>query len=229
MKALQWAFWVLGLGLQGLLISTLFRGRGREFPALLAHAVCLLGTTIAEISAYLLLGKGSSAYRSYYWSAELLRQSSLFAVVVSLGVHALPSGRRAETYPGMATAGAIVVWTMSVAAYYDPDLNRWMIPVVRNLSFLTGLLTLAVWFAYTRPHMRDITRLMIAAGLGLQMTGEALGQAIRQLGLHHRFALPGSIFIVLAHFLCLFIWWRALSMEAPYATRSSDPKMMEEQ
>jgi hypothetical protein len=57
---------------------------------------------------------------------------------------------------------------------------------------------------------------MIAGGLGLQMTGEAIGQAIRQLNVSMQVSLGGSIFIVLTHFLCLFIWWRAFTLEPRY-------------
>jgi hypothetical protein len=60
-------------------------------------------------------------------------------------------------------------------------------------------------------------RLMIAGGLGLQMTGEAIGQAIRQMHLSYGVSVAGSVFIVLTHLLCLFIWWRALSVDQRYA------------
>ena len=92
--------------------------------------------------------------------------------------------------------------------------------MIRNLSFFTGVLNLGVWFAYAKSRVRDVRRLIIAAGLGLQMTGEAIGHAIRQLDLSNQVSLAASIFIVLTHFICLFLWWRALITEAdvPVAT-----------
>lgn len=216
LKVVQWAFWVIGLGLQILLTVALWQRAGRVFPALFAYILCLLATTTADILAYVVLGKSSYYYRTYYWSAELVRQSALFALVVSLAMHMLPEGRRTEAFGRMIALGGGLIWIGSVAICYTANLNTWMTTVVRNLSFFTGVLNLLAWFMFARVQPRDTQRLMIAGGLGLQMTGEAIGQAIRQLNLSRDISLGGSIFIVLTHFLCLFIWWRALSLEPRY-------------
>ena len=214
LKALQWAFWVIGLGLQVLVLSTAFHGVVREFPALFAYVVCLFGTTLADIIASQFLGKTSSSFKLYYWCAELVRQSALFAMVVSLAMHVVPSGRRNEMLTRLIALIGGAVWIGSVILCYSPHLNTWMVSVIRNLSFFTGVLNLGVWFAYARSRIRDVRRLIIAAGLGLQMTGEAIGHAIRQLNLSNQVSLAASIFIVLTHFICLFLWWRALITEA---------------
>jgi len=216
-NVVQWAFWVIGLGLQVLLTVTLSQGAGREFPALFAYILSLLATTAADILAFAFLGKASSTYRSYYWSAELVRQSVLFAMVVSLAMHVVPAGRKTEAAGRMVAIAGAVIWIGSVMIFYSPQLNTWMTAVVRNLSFFTGVLNLLVWFLFARSETRDTQRLMIAGGLGLQMTGEAIGHAVRQLNLSRDISLAGSIFVVLTHFLCLFIWWRALTLDRRYA------------
>ena len=66
--------------------------------------------------------------------------------------------------------------------------------MIRNLSFFTGVLNLGVWFAYARSRIRDTRRLIIAAGLGLQMTGEAIGHAIRQLDFSIQISLGSQHF-----------------------------------
>jgi hypothetical protein len=214
---LQWAFWAIGLGLQILLILALSQGAGRYFPTLYAYIVCLLGTTVADILAVLTLGKKSTAYLSYYWSAELVRQSVLFVLVVSLAIHVAPANRRTNAMSRMIAATAGLIWIGSVACCYSPKLNAWMTSVVRNLSFFTGVLNLVVWFLIARSEERDMQRLMIAGGLGLQMTGEAIGQAMRQMHISYEVSVVGSIFIVLTHLFCLYIWWRALSADQRYA------------
>jgi hypothetical protein len=217
LKALQWSFWLLGLGLQGAVFLTLAHGPWREFPALFAYIAALAVTTSGEILTYTLLGKTSASFKNYYWSAELLRQTALFAVVVSLAVHALPPGRKAEAYGRLLSMFALLVWIVSMATHYSPDLGKWMTSAVRNMSFATGVINLLAWFAYAKAGARDTTRLMISGGLGLQMTGEAIGQAIRQLETSTNAMLAGSIFIVITHFLCLFIWWRALAGSPKHA------------
>jgi hypothetical protein len=135
----------------------------------------------------------------------------LFVLVVSLAIHVAPIGRRTDALTRMMALAAAFIWVGSVVTCYTPSLNDWMTAVVRNLSFFTGVLNLIVWFICARSETRDTQRLMIAGGLGLQMTGEAIGQAIRQMRLGYAFTVGGSIFIVVTHLLCLFIWWRALN------------------
>src|SRR5436853_7178114 len=96
LTALQWAFWVVGVGLQVLLIVALAQGPRREFPALFAYILCLLGTTATDIIAFRLFGKRSPTYITSYWMSELVRQSALFAVVVSLALQVIPMSRRTE-------------------------------------------------------------------------------------------------------------------------------------
>jgi hypothetical protein len=213
---LQWTFWAIGLGLQILLILTLSQGAGRYFPTLYAYIVCLLGTTVADILVVQIVGSKSSSYYSYYWSAELVRQSVLFVLVVSLAMHVAPVSRRTNAMARFIALGAGAIWLGSVGICYSPSVNTWMTSVVRNLSFFTGVLNLIVWFLCARSETRDVQRLMIAGGLGLQMTGEAIGQALRQMRVSYEVTAAGSIFIVVTHLLCLFIWWRALSVDERY-------------
>ncbi|HYI91994.1 MAG TPA: hypothetical protein VEX68_00480 [Bryobacteraceae bacterium] len=214
---LQWAFWAIGLGLQIMLILTLSQGAGRYFPTLYVYIVCLLGTTVADILVVQIIGGTSPGYRHYYWSAELVRQSILFVLVVSLAIHVAPVNRRTNAMVRWMGLSAAAIWFGSVAACYSPNLNTWMTTVVRNLSFFTGVLNLIVWFLCARSQVRDPQRLLIAGGLGLQMTGEAIGQALRQMRVSYEVSAAGNIVIVATHLLCLFIWWRALSIDERYA------------
>jgi len=218
---LQWVFWIVGLGLDVLLTITLWQRWAKEFPALFAYITCLLLTTTIDIWAYLIVGKGSYSFRTYYWSAELIRQSALFAVVVALAMHILPEGRRTSAFGRMTGLAGAAIWVGSVAICYSGFLNTWMSAVVRNLSFFTGVLNLLVWFMFARVQPRDTLRLMIAGGLGLQMTGDAIGQAIRQLHLSTSVSLAGGIFMIVTHFLCLFIWWRAFNLDPGTQARSA--------
>lgn len=220
MTALQWTLWIVGLCLQSLLLAVLTQGAARRFPALFAYVVCLVGTTTADILASVLFGVSTSKFVNYYWSAELVRQSALFALVAALAFHVIPSsGRKGQVYNRLFTVAAVAIWAGSLLITYDPRMNRWMTAVVRNLSFFTGILNLIAWFAYARAQNRDMVRLMIVAGLGLQMTGEAIGQAIRQMRIWEASNLTGGLIIVLSHMLCLYIWWRALSIDAPKRNR----------
>lgn len=209
-RHLQWALWVIGFGLQYLLLSALLAGAWREFPFVLAYVVCLLGTTAGEILFSNRVIGTPEAWTSFFWAAELLRQTSLFSIVVSLIVNVLPKGRQRRMLVRLVITLSVLFWAASLGLNHDADTNAWMTRVVRNISFGSAILDLAAWFALISQPQRDTRRLLIAGGLGLQMTGEALGQSVRQLVPSFTGALSGSLFVVFAHFLCLLIWYQAL-------------------
>lgn len=213
-RHLQWALWAIGFCLQYLLLSTLLSGAWREFPLVLAYVVVLMGTTGAEILAYNRVIGNPGTWAVFFWVAELLRQTCLFAIVVSLIVSVLPQGRRRRMMVRLVVTGAILFWVGSLVLYSQAELNAWMTRVVRNISFGSAILDLAAWFALISRPQRDVRRLLIAGGLGLQMTGEALGQSVRQLFPNSSASLAGALFVVTAHFLCLLIWYQALRRPA---------------
>jgi hypothetical protein len=199
--------WGIGLALQFLVLAALVRGPWREFPIVLTYIACLLVTTVGEIAAFYTVGRQSRTYIQYYWSAELLRQTALFALVISLVIGVLPEKNRGLLLK-IVLALAVVFWVSSVGGPYHADLNTWMNRVVRNLSFGTAVINLGLWFALISMKTRDTRRLVVSGALGLQMTGEALGQSIRHLFPAYVTALTASLFVVAAHFICLVIWWR---------------------
>ncbi|MEJ7608955.1 MAG: hypothetical protein WKF37_22440 [Bryobacteraceae bacterium] len=213
---LQWLSWIVGLSLQWLVLSELFAGPWRRFPFLLIYACCLALTTIADIASYYLLGRTHPDYAASFWAAELIRQSGLYCLVVSLISEVLRPSRSRRILICLIVTAAVVFWGGSLALHHQASLNRWMTLVTRNLSLCTAGLNLFLWFTLISREPRDLDRLMIAGGLGLQLTGEAVGQSIRGMQLSSSATIVGNIVVVLAHFLCLAVWWQALlRMNAP--------------
>ncbi len=214
MTYLQSAFWIIGACLQLLVLKALKQGPIDRFPVIFAYAICLVITTLTDILAYVYLGVRHPRYAYYYWSAELLRQSTLFAVVLSLVLDALQPGRRRVLLVRTLVGGAAVLWVASLLYHRNPNLNLWMTRAVRDLSFTSAVTTLILWFTLISTDKRDTLRLLVTGALGLQVTGEAIGQAIRQLYKSPAFAVTGNIVVVLTHFLCLYIWIQAFSKHA---------------
>jgi hypothetical protein len=214
MRLLQWSLWAVGLILQYFVLVALLRGAYREFRVVFAFVFILIATTIGDIVALYTVTRTSDFYRVYYWCAELTRQTALFAVVVSLVIGIVPQSARRRTILRWIFGGAFVFWLGSLAGTYEPGLNAWMTKVVRNLSFGSAVLDLGVWFTLISSGARDVRRLLIAGGVGLQMTGEAIGQSIRQLFTQRPIVLAGSLLVVFAHFLCLAIWLYAFRRKA---------------
>ena len=209
MKSLQWPFWIIGLTFQYLVTQALLSGPFRQFTVLFAYMLCLTITTITDILMRLDVGKLGSTYVRYYWAGDLLRESALYAVVISLVLHAMPDSRRRAALLRLLVAVALLFWAGSIFVYQDPNLSKWMTKVVRNLSFCSAVATLILWFVLIASEKRDTRLLVITGGLGLQMTGEAIGQSLRQISKSTE--ILGILTLMFAHFLCLYIWWRAFS------------------
>jgi hypothetical protein len=207
MRYLQWAFWVSGLYLQFLVLAALMSGPYREFPVLFLYIVCLLVTTVSDIVLYTIR---HPAYANAYWASEVIRQSALFSVVISMVLSAIPEARSRRATLYVVFAAALLFWAGSMAVHYQPAVNRWMTGVIRDLSFCSAVLNLGLWFVLISRPNRNMRQLLIAGGLGIQMTGDAIGQSIRQMQLSAATFHAGNILIVLTHLLCLYIWTRAL-------------------
>jgi hypothetical protein len=203
----QWPFWIIGLTLQYLVTQALLSGPFRQFTVIFAYLLCLTVTTITDILMRLDVGKLANTYKVYYWAEDLLRESALYAVVISLVLHAMPNSRRRAALLRLLVALALLFWIGSILVYQEPSLNRWMTKVVRNLSFCSAVATLILWFVLIASEKRDTRLLVITGGLGLQMTGEAIGQSLIQISRSTYWL--GVLTLMLAHFLCLYIWWRA--------------------
>ncbi len=209
MKSFQWSFWIIGLTFQYLVTQALLSGPFRQFTVIFAYLLCLTVTTITEILMRLDVGKLGATYNRYYWAGDLLRESALYAVVISLVLHAMPNSRRRAALLRLLVALALLFWVGSIVVYQDPNLNKWMTKVVRNLSFCSAVSTLILWFVLIASEKRDTRLLVITGGLGLQMTGEAIGQSLRQISKNTE--MIGFLTMLFAHFLCLYVWWRAFS------------------
>jgi hypothetical protein len=226
MPKLQWSLWAVGLTLQYLVTQALIAGPFRQFTVVFAYILCLIITTLTDILMSFDMGNLSRIYFRYYWTADLLRESALYAVVISLVLHAMPDGRRRAALVRILVLVAILFWIGSIVMYQEPNLNKTMVKVVRNLSFCSAVATLVLWFVLIASEKRDTRLLVITGGLGLQMTGEAIGQSLRQISKQTN--LIGGLTMVFAHFLCLYIWWRAFQPKTQSLAASTDNPVLKE-
>jgi hypothetical protein len=219
-RYLQWSLWAISLALQYLLLSALLLGTYKEFTAIFVYALAAALTSLVEIVVALDVGNLSRAWRDYFWIGELIRQSGLYCVVISLVLHAMPSNQKRSALIRMLIGIAFLFWAGCILVYYEPSrVSFWMTLVIRNISFCTAIVTLILWFVLIASETRDPRLLMITGGLGVQVTGEAIGQSLRNLS--RSTVLAGSLITVFGYFLCLYIWWRAL--QPGYGARLDPP------
>jgi hypothetical protein len=218
--AIQVCGWLVGVPLEFLLVAVLLRGAYRRFPFVLAYASANLVTTLVEIPAKVnavmhpedrLVLKH---FADIYWINEVILRAFILAVVISLIDQAASHLRSRRLARAGLIAGALLFAGVSFAAHYRPAMKffgYWMTPWTRDLSFGSAILDLGLWTMLISSRRGDRRLLLISGALGMQFTGEAIGEAISSLSIAqtaNSLNLAGSIITMLADLACLYVCWR---------------------
>ncbi len=219
--SVQWAFIVASLVLQVMVIQAFIRGPYRQYPFAFTYSLVLFFTTIMDTARW------SGAERlvpQEFYQTETLRQVFLFAVVVSFIDRAMEQFLYRQRVRGVLIALALAVAYGSILfhsegspvnAYYN-QLGDLATRVARDLSFTAVVLTLLLWSMLLGRKAVDRQLLLATGGLGLQFTGDAIGQSLRQLALPGRIkwlVITANILIVVAHLMRVYVWWEAFRKE----------------
>lgn len=217
--ALQVCAYVIGIPLEILIIAALLRGAYRQFPLALAYMSMLLVSTLAETPAYI-IGYGfrnpsaKDLFVTLYWFDERVLLGLVFLLVIALIFQATThmSSRRV-VHVGV-TAGAVLFAAVSFYIHYHPALKTgaWMTPWTGSLNFGAAVLDLALWMSLIGARKKDQRLLMLSGGLGIQFTGEAIGESIRNLSLESRSAslsLVGGALMIVTNLSFLYVWLQA--------------------
>jgi hypothetical protein len=155
---------------------------------------------------------------------ETILQVLIFAAVISLIDLAISAPRkRRVTLAGLA-AGALLFAGTSFFIHYRPapvNFGIWMTAWTADLYLCATVLDLALWTILIASRKSDRRLLMISGALGMQFTGEVIGGQVIKMAIPHRvvaLALTGSVLIVAANLVCLYVWWqtfRSMSARAP--------------
>lgn len=214
---LQYLSWLVGLSLEVMVIWALLSGPYRRFPLPFAYSVTLFLTTIIEVSTYTAVAGGLMLANSravYYWVNDSILQVLIFCVVISLIYEATGRARRAAVFRRWVIAGAGLLFVLSFVSHRDPGAQwtTWMTAVSRDLSFFSVVLDLLLWSILIARRNRNQQLLMLSGGLGVQFTGAAIGQSLRQLS--RSTVIAGNLILVLSALMCLYVWWQTFRMKA---------------
>jgi len=218
--AIQVCNYLIALPLEVLIIAALLRGPYRRFPVIFVYTIAYFLTTVAEIPVYIACYSGiRSACGSrvfLYWLDEGILQLLIFAVVMSLIYEASARVVSRRLMRAGLIAGAMVFAGVSFLVHYNAHapLSRWMTPWMRDLSFCSTILDLALWSLLIAARKKDHLLLMLSGALGIQFTGEAIGEALRNLSNSAIIVNAGDMLIVISDFVALYIWWQAFRRAA---------------
>jgi hypothetical protein len=210
---------VIGLALQLLIIGALLRGGYRRFPFLFAYVIGDFLTTAVEVPSAVGYHRGTQwaavAFPAIHWFNDVVTQVLVYAVVMSLIYQATGQLRSRRIVRVSLIAGAILFAGISFLIHWNPALNlgSFMTPWIRDLNFCSAILDLALWALLIASREKDHRLLLLSGGLGIQFTGEAIGESIVQLALRtrsHAMSLTGAVLMLLADLMFLYIWWQAL-------------------
>jgi hypothetical protein len=214
--AIQICALLVNLPLELLIIRAMLRGGYRRFPFIFAYIIIDFLTTVVELQPALkyVLGTNTSALVDIFWIIDGVMQLMVYLVVMSLlyqGTAALRSRRMVRVF---LIAGAALIAGISFLVHYSVHINvgEWMTPWTRDLNFCAAILDLVLWTLLVTQRKKEPQLLMLSGGLGIQFTGEAIGQSLRDLAIRNRsrpLSLAGGVLAVLTNLLFLFIWWQA--------------------
>lgn len=230
---LQWLFILASLALQVLVIHSLLKGPYRQYPFAFTYSLVLFFTTVMDTARWHMGQLGRTLPQEFY-QTETLRQIFLFAVVVSFIDRAMEKFPYRQRVRGVLVLVALGVANFSIVFHSGGSPGDVRISqladiatrVARDLSFAAVILTLLLWSILLGRKSVDRQLLLATGGLGLQFTGDAIGQSLRQLAYPGRIrslVLVANILIVLAHLMRLYVWWEAFR-KAPAVIDVSVPE-----
>jgi hypothetical protein len=216
--ALQVICWAVGLPLMLLVIAALLRGGYRLFPVLLIYQILDFLMTVASLPPYFAYyfyhdpGARMRMARWFWWD-ELLLQPLVYAVVISLIYRATEKAPARGLVRGVLIGGAALIAGASFLYHFHPGLHgNWMAFWTRDLTFSSAILDLALWALLLSFRIRDTRLLLVSGGLGIQFTGEAIGESLRSMAVQHRsrpLSFTGSLITTLVDLLSVYIIWHA--------------------
>jgi len=218
--ALQLICWAIGLPLGLLVIAALLRGGYRLFPVLFVYEIIDLLMTVAGMPPYIAYyfqheAAARAQMAQWSWWDDLLLLPLVLAVVIGLIFRATENIRSRRMMRAASIGYAALVAGVSFFIHYGPEMPKgvWMALWIRDLNFFgSAVLDLALWALLLWSRSKDSRLLLVSGGLGIQFTGEAIGDSLRSMAVLHRskpLSFTGSFITTLVDLLSVYIIWQA--------------------
>ena len=185
MVLLQWLIFGVSVALQVCVIAALRRHVYKRYPFVYFYSIFLLLKILVDAGLFAGVVSLSKSAKSVYWyRSNAVREFLLFAVVVSLievAMHRTSNRGRSPVDAGCGCRDFSLCFPPDSLGWGSTRFVLWMTEVTRDMSFGSVGLTLLLWLMLISSPKKDRVLLMITVGLGLQFTGEAIGQSLRQI------------------------------------------------
>lgn len=206
MGVLQWTLVLAAAVLQVCLLSEMLRGPYRRFPFLFAWSTVTILVYVLGAAFLVDTGRWTRQTAKVFWATDGLQDVFFFAAMVGLLWITLERGHARRRTLLWLTAAALGYSAVCLGLSHAPRLNLWMTRFQQYLSFGCMLVNLVVWTMLAKRP--DPAALLVSAGCGICLAGDAIGHSLRQLS--PQFVFTGNMVLSLTHLLTVFVFWRGM-------------------
>jgi hypothetical protein len=210
MLALSNSLQIASIVLQCALVVLLLVSFARRYSILLIYSLAYLFATVMGEFILRRDGVQSAAYRTFYWRGEVGLDLLLFLTVIIL-IHQALEGSAARSRARVVLAGivALALILPFLVLHSQTFSNRWFDGASQILNFSAAILNLGLWSALLLTKKRDPRLIGVSLGVGVTVTGAAIGYGLLQLiASGHNFI---NLFSPIAHLTGLILWCRAFA------------------
>jgi hypothetical protein len=210
MIALSNSLQLASILLQCVLVVLLVLSFARRYSILLVYSLAYLSATMMGEIILRRDGVRSAAYRTFYWRGEVGLDLLLFLTVIILIYQAL-EGSAARSRAGILLAAVVALALLLPFVVLQSRIfsNRWFDGASQILNFSAALLNLCLWTALLLTKKRDPRLLGVSLGVGITVTGAAIGYGLLQLIASGHGLI--NLFSPIAHVTGLVLWCRAFA------------------
>jgi hypothetical protein len=196
--------------LQFALVVLLLVNFARRYSILLIYSLAYLGATTT--GEFLLHKDGiqSASYRTFYWRAEVGLDLLLFLTVIILIYQALENSSAHSRAGFLLAAVVALALILPFLVLRSPVFsNRWFDGASQALNFAAAVLNLGLWSTLLIRKKRDPRLVAVSIGVGITVTGAAVGYGLLQLTVSHHDVI--NLFTAITHVTGLILWCRAFA------------------
>lgn len=213
MSPYDWAWLLVGMTLQCMVLSTMLKGSLRRYPFIFAYLVVSFLVTVVEISFRHYFGPRSQEFSRAYWTGDFLGTFLVLMIIIHLIRTAMENHKyRGSVYGGLllgaVTTGLVTLVLMNPYSRGFRS-GAFLTELGRDYYFSAVILNVILWITLVRVNHGNRQLFLITSGLGLKLTGAAIAHALRLTMATHLWFVANH-FLMLTYLANLGIWYFAL-------------------
>jgi hypothetical protein len=167
--------------LQLSLVVLLLRGPVRRYWLLLLYSCAQLIAIVADGIALSTAGVRSVLYNNVYWTGDVMHELLLFLLVITLTYSVMEGNPLRPGVGRMLSVIGVAAAALPFVLYHPYFTSVWFLHTSQLLSFGAAFMNLLLWTAILgRKGKRDHQLLLVSAGVGVAVTGLAVGYGLLQ-------------------------------------------------